>query len=218
MGTATTMATRRARRRRIRDVFVERDWPSPRLSQSERHMQAPSEIYGVIAEFDSPNALIEASRKAREAGYRKMDAYSPFPIEEVSEEIMPGNTGVPLIVLIFGVLGALSGFLLQAYGMFIDYPYNIGGRPNNITNWPSMIPITFELGILLASFGAVFGMIALNGLPMPYHPVLNAPRFERASQDAFFLCIESADPLFDRVQTPQFLRELSPLQVSEVAH
>ncbi|MBX0327357.1 DUF3341 domain-containing protein [Oscillochloris sp. ZM17-4] len=181
-------------------------------------MQAPGDIYGVMAEFDSPNALIEASKQARAAGYRKMDAYSPFPIEEVSHEVMPGDTGVPRIVLISGLIGASTGFITQYIGEFIDYPYIIGGRPNDITNWASMIPITFELGILFAAFGAVFGMIALNGLPMPYHPVFNAPRFERASQDAFFLCIESADPLFDRAQTSQFLRGLNPLQVSDVSH
>ncbi len=181
-------------------------------------MQASNEIYGVMAEFDSPNSLLEAAKKARAAGYRKMDAYSPFPIEEVCEEIMPEDTGVPRIVLICGLLGASSGFIFQAIGEFLDYPYNIGGRPIAITNWPAMIPITFECGILCAAFGAVFGMLALNGLPMPYHPVFNVPRFERASQDAFFLCIESVDPLFDRGRTSQFLRGLSPLQVSEVAH
>jgi hypothetical protein len=180
-------------------------------------MQALSDVYGVMAEFDSPNALIAATQKAKAAGYSKMDAYSPFPIEEVFEEIAPGNTGVPALVLTGGLIGAATGFILQYMGNLVDYQFVIGGRPNNIANWPMMIPITFELGILLAAFSAVFGMIALNGLPMHYHPVFNAPRFERASQDAFFLCIESTDPLFDRVQTSQFLRGLSPLQVSEVA-
>jgi hypothetical protein len=181
-------------------------------------MQASNEIYGVMAEFDSPDSLLAATKQARAAGYRKMDAYSPFPLEEVSHEIMPGDTGVPRIVLICGLIGASTGFITQYIGEFIDYTYIIGGRPNNITNWASMIPITFELGILFAAFGAVFGMLALNGLPMPYHPVFNVPHFERASQDAFFLCIESADPLFDRGQTSQFLRGLKPLQVSEVAN
>ena len=177
-----------------------------------------SEVYGVIAEFKSPEALVAATHRAKAAGYSRMDAYSPFPIEEVIEEIAPGNTGVPRLVLLFGLIGATTGFVLQYVGNIIDYPLNIGGRPNDVTNWPSMIPITFELGILLAAFAAVFGMIILNGLPRPYHPVFSAPRFERASQDAFFLCIESSDPLFDRVQTSQFLRSLEPLQVSEVAH
>lgn len=178
----------------------------------------PTSVYGLMAEFSNPEALIHATHQAKEAGYSKMDAYTPFPVDEVIEEIAPGNTGVPLIVLISGLIGASSGFILQYIGNLIDYPFIIAGRPNNITNWPAMIPITFESGILLAAFGAVFGMIILNGLPMHYHPVFNAPRFEHASQDAFFLCIESTDPLFDRNQTSQFLRTLSPLQVSEVAH
>jgi hypothetical protein len=177
-----------------------------------------NDIYGVIAEFADPEALIHAAHQARAAGYSKMDAYSPFPIEEVIEEVAPGDTGVPRLVLIFGLLGASSGFILQYIGNIIDYPLIIGSRPMSIANWPAMIPITFESGILLAAFAAVFGMIALNGLPMIYHPVFNTPRFDRASQDAFFLCIESTDPLFDRGQTSQFLRSLEPLQVNEVPY
>jgi hypothetical protein len=181
-------------------------------------MQARNEVYGVIAEFADPEALIHAAHAAKAAGYRKMDAYSPFPIEEVIEEVAPGDTGVPRLVLIFGLLGAASGFIIQYIGNIIDYPLIIGSRPMSVANWPAMIPITFESGILLAAFAAVFGMIALNGLPMIYHPVFNTPRFDRASQDAFFLCIESTDPLFDRGQTSQFLRSLQPLQVSEVPY
>lgn len=177
-----------------------------------------SEVYGVMAEFATPEALIAAAHKAKVAGYSKMDAFSPFPIEEVIEEVAPGNTGVPLLVLIMGLTGAFTGFALQYYGNIVDWPMNIGGRPLNITNWPAMIPITFELGILFAAFTAAISMVILNGLPMPYHPVFNAPRFERASQDGFFLCIESADPLFDRSQTSNFLRSLGATQVSEVAH
>jgi hypothetical protein len=179
---------------------------------------ATSELYGLMAEFKTPEELIAAARQVKEAGYSRMDAYSPFPIEEVIEEIAPGNTGVPIFVLIAGVTGALTGFALQYIGNIIHYPFNIGGRPLNITNWPSMIPITFEMGILLAAFTAAISMVILNGLPQPYHPVFNVPRFERASQDAFFLCIESSDPLFDRDQTSQFLRGLGPSQVSEVPH
>jgi hypothetical protein len=171
-----------------------------------------------MAEFKTPEDLIAATHKVRAAGYSKLDAYTPFPIEEVIEEVAPGNTGVPLLVLIMGVTGALTGFGLQYYGNLIDWPMNIGGRPLNITNWPAMIPITFEMGILFAAFTAAISMVVLNGLPLPYHPVFNTPRFERASQDSFFLCIESTDPLFDRAQTSQFLRTLGPLQVSEVAH
>lgn len=174
------------------------------------------EIYGVIAEFRTPEALVAATHKAKAAGYSKMDAYTPFPIEEVIEEIAPGRTGVPSLVLIAGVVGALGGFALQYFGNIIDYPMNIGGRPLDISNWPSMIPITFEVGILLASFTAAISMVVLNGLPQPYHPVFNVPRFDRASQDSFFLCIEATDPLFDRAQTSAFLRTLEPAQVSEV--
>jgi hypothetical protein len=180
--------------------------------------RATPEIYGVMAEFRTPEALIAATHKVKEAGYSKLDAYTPFPIEELIEEIAPGDTGVPRLVLLAGIVGALTGFILQYVGNIIDYPMNIGGRPLDITNWPSMIPITFELGILLAAFTAAISMVVLNGLPQPYHPVFNAPRFEHASQDSFFLCIESADPLFDRAQTSAFLRTLGPSQVSEVAH
>ena len=176
------------------------------------------DVYGVMAEFQTPDALIAAAHKARLAGYSKMDAYSPFPIEEVIEEVAPGNTGVPILVLIMGLTGATTGFSLQFIGNILDWPMNIGGRPINISNWPAMVPITFEMGILFAAFTAAISMVILNGLPMPYHPVFNVPGFERASQDGFFLCIESTDPLFDRAQTSQFLRTLSPTQVSEVAH
>ncbi len=176
------------------------------------------DVYGVMAEFQTPDALIAAAHKARLAGYSKMDAYSPFPIEEVIEEVAPGNTGVPILVLIMGLTGAATGFSLQFIGNILNWPMNIGGRPINISNWPAMVPITFEMGILFAAFTAAISMVILNGLPMPYHPVFNVPGFERASQDGFFLCIESTDPLFDRAQTSQFLRTLSPTQVSEVAH
>ncbi|PDW03998.1 DUF3341 domain-containing protein [Candidatus Viridilinea mediisalina] len=174
-------------------------------------------IYGVMAEFETPDELIAAAHAARHAGYTRMDAFSPFPIEEVIEEVAPGDTGVPRLVLIAGLTGAATGFILQYIGNVIDYPLNIGGRPLDITNWPAMIPITFEMGILMAAFTAAISMVILNGLPSPYHPVFNVPRFERASQDAFFLCIEATDPLFDRAQTSSFLRSLGPMQVTEVA-
>jgi hypothetical protein len=170
-----------------------------------------------MAEFNTPEALIVATKAAREAGYRKMDAYSPFPIEEVIDEIDHGRpTGVPPLVLVAGLIGATTGFVLQYIGAFVDYPINVGGRPLNWEGWPAFIPITFELMILLAAFTAAISMVVLNGLPMPYHPVFNAPRFDRASQDLFFLCIEATDPLFDRTETERFLRTLAPNQVSEV--
>jgi hypothetical protein len=178
-------------------------------------MATPS-LYGLMAEFDNAEAIIKATHRAHEEGFMDMDAYTPFPVEEVMECVSPHNTGVPLFVLIGGVTGALSGFILQMIAMTIDYPLNVGGRPPNITGWPSFIPITFESGILLAAFSAVISMIALNGLPMPYHPVFNVPGFERASQDRFFLCIEASDPKFDPNRTRQFLQSLGPQRVVEV--
>jgi hypothetical protein len=171
-------------------------------------------IYGMMAEFESATALVAAARRAREAGYRKMDAYSPFPIEELSE-VLHHKDHLPLLVLIGGVVGGASGFLFQYWASAIDYPINVGGRP--MLSWPSFIPVTFEMTILVAAFVAVLGMLGLNGLPMPYHPVFNVPRFEYASRNRFFLCIESSDPLFDKVATGQFLESLEPREVSEVA-
>jgi hypothetical protein len=171
-------------------------------------------IYGLMAEFDSPTTLVAAARRAREAGYRKMDAYSPFPIEELSE-VLHHKDRLPLLVLIGGIVGGTSGFLFQYWASAIDYPLNIGGRP--LLSWPSFIPVTFEMTILVAAFVAVLGMLGLNGLPMPYHPVFNVPRFEYASRNRFFLCIESSDPMFDKVTTGQFLESLAPREVCEVA-
>ena len=173
-------------------------------------------IYGVMAEFDSPSALVSAARAARAKGYRKLDAYSPFPIEELTEALHLHKNKLPLIVLAGGIIGGLTGFFLQYWIAVVYFPINIGGRPLN--SWPSFIIITFELTILFASLSAVLGMMALCGLPMPYHPVFNVPRFSAASRNRFFLCIEAEDPLFDRAQTSQFLGTLEPREVSEVAH
>jgi len=177
-------------------------------------MKPSHPLYGLMAEFDNPTSLVAATRQAREAGYRKMDAYSPFPIEELSE-VLHHKDRLPLLVLIGGVVGGASGFLFQCWTSAIDYPMNIGGRP--MISWPSFIPVTFEMTILVASFVAVLGMLGLNGLPMPYHPVFNVPRFEYASRNRFFLCIESSDPLFDKAATGAFLESLEPREVSEVA-
>jgi len=182
-------------------------------SSRERERLEP-EVYGLIAEFATPGQLLQAARRAREAGYRRMDAYSPFPIEGLSEEVGFHHTGLPAIVLIAGIVGALSGFGMQYWMSKIDYPLNVGGRPLN--SWPSFIPVTFELTILFAALAAVIGMLALNGLPMPYHPVFGAPRFARASTDRFFLAIEATDTKFDRKETWAFLESLQPLTVSEV--
>jgi hypothetical protein len=171
-------------------------------------------IYGLMAEFENPDDLVVATRRARAEGYKKLDAYTPFPVEGLAEALELGNTRVPLIVLIGGLVGAALGYGMQYYLTAIDYPINVGGRP--IHSWPAFIPVTFEMTVLVAGLSAVLGMLALNGLPMPYHPVFNAPRFALATRDRFFLCIEATDPLFDREETRRFLDRMTPRMVSEV--
>ena len=171
-------------------------------------------IYGLLAEFSDPTELVVAARRAHEAGYRQMDAYSPFPVEGLAEALGFHRTRVPLIVFIGGLVGCIGGYFLQYYVAAIHYPLNIGGRPLN--SWPSFIPITFELTVLIAALSAVLGLLALNGLPMPYHPLFNAPRFARATQDRFFLSIEATDAQFDREQTRRFMERLVPREISEV--
>src|SRR5262245_4345289 len=150
-----------------------------------------SEIYGLMAEFDSPDTLKEAAHKAHQAGYRKMDAYSPFPIEGLDEALGLKPSRLSLIVLIGGLTGIALGYGLQYWISVIDYPVMVGGKPFH--SWPAFIPVTYELMILSASIAATVGMLVLNGLPMPYHPVFNVPRFDLASNDQFLLCFESAE-------------------------
>jgi hypothetical protein len=171
-------------------------------------------IYGILAEFSDSTELVAAIRRAREEGYRRMDAYTPFPIEEVAEELHVHDNRLPLIVLVGGICGLIFGYALQYWTSAVDYPLNVGGRPLNSVI--AFIPVTFECTILFASLAAVFGMLALNGLPMPYHPVFHAPRFAQASRDRFFLCIESTDPKFDREETRRFVERLVPRSVAEV--
>ncbi len=171
-------------------------------------------VYGIMAEFDNPTDLLHATEKAYSAGYRKMDAYTPYPLEEAAEAIGFHKNRVATLVLIGGCLGGLTGFLFQCWVNYFDYPLNIGGRP--LISWPSFIIVTFELTILFAGLTAVIGMFALNGLPQPYHPVFNNPRFSQASKDRFFLCIEAADPNFDRTQTESFMQSLAPRHLTEV--
>ena len=173
-------------------------------------------VYGLMAEFQDPTSLVAAAREARLRGYRKLEAYSPFPIEEVDEALRLPRNKLPLIVLVCGIIGGIAGYLLQYWVTVWYYPLNIGGRP--LHSWPAYIVITFEMTVLFAALGAVFGMLALNGLPMPYHPVFNVERFALASRNRFFLCIEATDPQFDRAGTAAFLESLEPREVTEVAH
>ena len=168
-----------------------------------------------MAEFETPAALVEAATKARLAGYRRMDAYSPIPIEELNEALDLRRTRLPLLVLLGGIIGGIGGFGLQAWASAVAYPMNIGGRP--LISWPQFIPVMFETTVLGAALTAFFGMWALNKLPQPYHPVFNVDAFSRASTDRFFLVIETADPRFDRSATRKFLETMHPVGVSEVA-
>jgi len=171
-------------------------------------------IYGLMAEFDTPTGLVEAARQTTQAGYRKIDAYSPFPVEELAEAIDFHSNRVPLVVLIGGILGGLSGYLMQYWISVINYPVNVGGKP--LHSWPAFIVVTFEMTILFGGLSAVFGMLALNGLPMPYHPVFNVPRFAFATKDRFFLIVFSSDAMYEPVATRAFLESLNPRSISEV--
>lgn len=171
-------------------------------------------LYGVMAQFDSPSTLVAAARETYVAGYRRINGYSPFPIEELSDAIGFKRTTLPWIVLAGGIIGALGGFFMQYWMEVIDYPINVGGKPFN--SWPAFIPITFECTILAAAFAAVFGMLALNKLPQPYHPVFNAPNFALATRDTFFLVIEANDPKFDHDEAMRFLKSLEARDVSDV--
>lgn len=173
-------------------------------------------LYGLMAEFDDPTKAVKAARSAYEEGYRVMDAYSPYPVEELSEAIGFHRNRLPLLVLIGGIIGCVGGFSLCYWASAITYPLNVGGRPYN--SWPAFIPVTFECTILVAAFAAVFGMLALNGLPQPYHPVFNVERFELASRSHFFLCIEAKDPKFDPEATRAFLKSLGPSEVTDVEY
>ena len=163
-------------------------------------------IYGLMAEFHSPAEVVEAAHRVRHEGYQKVDAYSPYPIEALSEALDFHHSRLPLLVLIGGILGLAAGYGLQYWAAVIEYPMNVGGRPFH--SWPSFIPPAYETTILFAALTAVLGMLALNGLPEPYHPVFNVPNFALASRDRFFICIEASDPKFDRDRTRALLESL----------
>jgi len=173
-------------------------------------------IHGLMAEFENPTELVLAAHRAHEAGYRRMDGYTPFPVEGLSEAIGFKKDRVALVVLIGGILGGLSGYLMQYWISVVGDSLNINGKP--LHSWPAFIVVTFEMTVLFAGLAGVFGMLALNGLPMPYHPVFNVPRFALATRDRFFLCIEARDPKFDRVETRRFLESLGGREIGEVPH
>lgn len=173
-------------------------------------------IYGLMAEFANPEQLIAAAHRLREAGYRKIDAYTPYPIEELSHALGHPRSKLPLITLLGGLCGGSAGYLLQYWSAVIEYPMNIGGRPYH--SWPAFIVPTYECTILGACLAAVVGLVLINGLPRPYHPVFNVPRFAMASSDRYFLVVESQDPKFERESTRSFLSGLSPREVSDVEH
>lgn len=173
-------------------------------------------IYGLLAEYTTPEALLDAAHRAYAEGYRSLDAYSPYPIEGLAEAIGFARNRMPLLVLIGGLVGGFGAFAMQWFSAVIHYPLNVGGKP--LLSWPAFVPITFELAVLIAAFAAVVGMLGLNGLPMPYHPLFHVPSFAMASRNRFFLCIQADDPKFDRQETRRFLENLGPKQVAEVPH
>lgn len=177
----------------------------------------PTSPYGLLAEFERPENLLSAASAAREAGYVRIEAYTPMPLEGLIEALGKVPTQLPRLTLAGGLLGAIGGFALQYYTSIIDYPLNVGGRPLDAWHgWPAFVPVVFETTVLGAALFSVFGMLALNGLPMPYHPVFNVPEFKLASRDRFFLCIEARDRLFDPERTRQFLESLGPRSVRDV--
>jgi hypothetical protein len=180
-----------------------------------QHQRPVSALYGLMAEFEDPTALVGAARRSYDEGYRRFDSFSPYPIHELFGAMRIEDRRVPLMVLGAGILGGLTGFGLQYWVSAVSYPLNIGGRP--YVSWPMFIPVTFELTILFAAIAAVFGMFGLNGLPRPYHPVFNVQSFaEHASQDGFFLAIEADDPMFDLERTRAFLVSLGAKEVNDI--
>jgi hypothetical protein len=184
------------------------------VSAHGRRRRVAPPLYGVMAEFDNPSDLVAAARQTFAAGYRRINGYSPYPIEELSEAIGFTRTSLPLIVLLGGIVGGLGGFFMQYWMEVVDYPLNVGGKPFN--SWPAFIPITFECTILVAAFAAVLGMLVLNKLPQPYHPVFNAPNFALATRDKFFLVIEANDPKFRHSEATLFMKTLGAMDVSDV--
>jgi ActD protein len=178
------------------------------------HRRHAPPLYGLIAEFENPTDLVAAARRVYSLGYRRINGYSPYPIEELSEAIGFTKTSLPLIVFIGGLVGGIGGFLMQYWIEVINYPINVGGKPYN--SWPAFIPITFETTVLMAAFSAVLGMLILNKLPQPYHPVFNLPNFAMATRDRFFLAVEANDPKFNHAEVVELLKSLNAVAVNDV--
>lgn len=179
------------------------------------HASEPTDVtYGVMAEFDSAQTLVDAARRTMAEGFTKVEGYTPVPVEELNDIIHKKRTMLPKLVLAGGLTGMLTGFMLQYWASVIEYPMNVGGRP--FASWPSFVIPSYELTILFSALTAAGGMIALNGLPQPYHPVFNTPRFSLATSDKFFLVIEAVDPKFDMTQATKFLESLGAKGVYEV--
>jgi hypothetical protein len=184
------------------------------MSHGHGHDEGPG-IYAMVAEFDTADELLAAAEKTRDAGFTQIDCYTPFPVHGLSEAMGFRDSRVPWYIFTGGMIGAFSGYTLQWYTAVVDYPLNVGGRPLN--SLPAFFPVMFECTILFSALTAVFGMLAMNKLPKPYHSIFNTPGFERASQDRFFLEIGATDPQYDSNKTRAFMETLSPLNVSEVA-
>lgn len=182
--------------------------PEPEIEYEE------TTLFGLMAEFEEHEELLAAARRAYAEGYRRMDGYSPFPIEGLAEALGHEYSAIPLFTLAGGIIGGLGGYFMEWYAMARLYPLNVGGRPHN--SWPNFIPIVFELTVLVASVSAFLGVFILNRLPQPNHPVFNVPEFERASIDRFFLCIEAEDPKFGLEETRKFLESVKACKVTEV--
>ncbi len=177
-------------------------------------MTAPTSLYGLLAEFADPEELVEATQQVHQAGYRRIDAFSPMPIEGLAEAMNFRRTKIPLVILIGGIVGGIAGYVLQYWVAVIAYPVNIGGRP--LHSWPAFIPVTFEVTILFGAIAGVLGMLALNGLPRPHHPLFGVPAFSHASRDRFFLCIEASDEKFVEQETRELLHRTGAKEVFDV--
>ncbi len=178
------------------------------------HEAPKNGVFGIVAEFTTPEEVLSAARRTKEAGYEKVEAYTPFPVHGLADALGPEDHRVKWIIFWGGVAGAIGGFYMQWWVSAVAYPHNVGGKP--LFSWPAFVPITFECMVLIASFAAVIGMLALSGLPRPHHPIFDAKNFDRASRDRFFLCIEADDPAFDPEEVTRFLRSLGAQDVSEV--